>query len=379
MFLHNFKYGLLMSVRNKTQIFWSLLFAMILGTLFYSTFGNAYSLEINRSVEVACCIQNEEIKNAFEQSVAGITRNEEGDLLLDISYTDNLEEAEKLLEERDVAGILYSDEDTLKLIVKRNGIDSSVLTTIVEQFHQNQIILGEIVQKEDDKLIGAVAELFAERNNNQEIKLADINMSPYLLYFYNLIAMSCLFASFSALEVASRNQGNLSAVGARKCVAKRNIFVGSIAELIAHVVVMTILTLLAFAYLLILGVDFGDKLAAISLTIFVGTIMGSAFGFFIGSFNLSAGVKDGITVGVSLALCFFSGLMVADFRPMIEENCPILNDINPAAMICDSLYALNVYDTYNRFFANLISMLITSAIFIIGGILVGRRKSYASL
>lgn len=379
MFFHNFKYGLLMSVRNKTQIFWSLLFAMILGTLFYSTFGNAYSLEINRSVEVACYIQNEEIKNAFDKSVAGITRNEEGDLLLDISYADSMEDAEKLLEDGDVAGILYSDKDTLKLIVKSNGIDSSVLTTIVEQFHQNQIILNEIVQKEDDKLIGAMAELFAERDNNQEIKLADINMSPYLLYFYNLIAMSCLFASFSALEVASRNQGNLSVVGARKCVAKRNIFVGSIAELLAHVVVMTILTLLAFAYLLLLGVDFGDKLAAISLTIFVGTIMGSAFGFFIGSFNLSAGVKDGITVGVSLALCFFSGLMIADFRPMIEENCPILNDINPAAMICDSLYALNVYDTYNRFFANLISMLITSAIFVIGGILVGRRKSYASL
>lgn len=380
MFFHNFKYGILMSLRNKTQIFWSLLFTIILGTLFQSTFGNAYELELAHSIKVACYIEDETIETAFNTTAANATLNDEGELLMDITKADSMEEAEKLLSDEDVTGVFYSEDGSLKLKIKENGIYQSVLTNVVEQFHQNQSILTDVMEKDDQAVIQAVIMLMsADGSNNVNRKITDNDMNPYLIYFYNLIAMSCLFASFSVIDVTSRNQGNLSAVGARKCVAKRNIVIGGIAELAAYVFVMTVLSFLSFLYLILIGVDFGDKIAAILLTIFVGVIMGTAFGFFVGSFNISEGAKNGIVVGISLACCFFSGLMVANLRSIIEESCPIFNDINPAAMICDSLYALDIYDGYGRLAINLASMLIVSVIFIAGGLIVGRRKSYASL
>lgn len=380
MFFHSFKYGILMSIRNKSQIFWSLLFTIILGTLFYSTFGNAYDMELNKSVKVACYFENEEIKNAFDMSVADAALNDDGDKLLDITYADNWAAAEELLLDGDVAGILYSQDDSLKLMVKDNGISESVLGVVVERFHQNSTIIKEAAMMGDEGLVGSIVALLgSDGSNNKERKLTDASMNPFLIYFYNLIAMSCLFSSFAVLDITSRNQGNLSAVGARKCVAKRSVVVSQVAELLAHVVVMFALSFASFLYLMMIGVDFGDKIGAITITILMGNIMGTAFGFFVGSFNLSAGIKDGLTVGISLIFCFFSGLMVADMRPLIEDKFPLFNDINPAAMICDSLYALNVYEGYDRLITNLASMMIVSVIFIAGGMLVGRRKSYASL
>ena len=71
--------------------------------------------------------------------------------------------------------------------------------------------------------------------------------------------------------------------------------------------------------------------------------------------------------------------MLLDMRMIVERNCPILNKINPAVMISDAFYALNIYETYERFTGNIISMLVLSAVFIVGGIILGRRKQYASL
>ena len=56
---------------------------------------------------------------------------------------------------------------------------------------------------------------------------------------------------------------------------------------------------------------------------------------------------------VTMTFCFLSGLMVGDMRMNIENSCPIINKINPAALITDSFYALEIYDTYDRFLTNI--------------------------
>ena len=61
------------------------------------------------------------------------------------------------------------------------------------------------------------------------------------------------------------------------------------------------------------------------------------------------------------------------------ENCPLLNRINPAALISDALYSLVVYPSYTRFFTNIAGLLLLSALFCLGGLALVRRKKYASL
>lgn len=378
MFFHDLKYGFKLSIRNKSQIFWSLIFAVILGTLFYASFGNVYEKELASSIDVVCYIDDENIKTAFDSTLTEVSINEDGDKLLNITYADSFEEAEELLD--DNTGFLYSEDGELKVMLKDNGIYESVLVNVVREFHQKASIITEASTKADQETMQQIIGIMSETaENNIEKELTSASMDPYLIYFYNLLAMSCLFSSFAVLDITSRNQGNLSAVGARKCVSSANVVKTSIAELLAHVIVMYVLVVLSFVYLSMIGVKFGDKIPAILATLLVGVIMGTSFGFFIGSMKLQRSIKEGIATGVSLVFCFFSGLMIANIRPYIEEHCPIFDKINPASMICDSLYSLYVYDDYDRLYFNLISMGIVSVLFIAGGILVGRRKSYASL
>ena len=73
MFWHNFKYTFLITLRSKDQIFWSLIFTVILGTLFYSTFGNAYEFEkLQSNIPVVVYWDDEEVQKNFSDMIEDI-------------------------------------------------------------------------------------------------------------------------------------------------------------------------------------------------------------------------------------------------------------------------------------------------------------------
>ncbi|MBO5486548.1 MAG: ABC transporter permease, partial [Eubacterium sp.] len=130
----------------------------------------------------------------------------------------------------------------------------------------------------------------------------------------------------------------------------------------------------------ILGIHLGNHYGAILLLLFVATSCGNMLGICIGCISrIGMGAKAGILTGLGLLLSMLSDLMVSGIRDKIEHTIPILNDINPAALIVDSFYALNVYDTYERFAGNLIMLLIITTILAVVSILLVRRNRYASL
>lgn len=382
MFLHNFKYNFLAAIRDKNQIFWSLIFTILLGTLFQATFGNAYEKsDIISHIQVCAYIEDADVADNFSVVLENISIDEEnGEKLLDVTYGDSLENAKELLDEDEMVGMFYTEDGELKLMVKDTGITESILSTIVSQYHRIVTVMTDI-QDESPEVQGQVLlSLMSESDSNVEKSIGSGSMDVFVQYFYNLIAMSCLFASFTGVTFSIRNQANLSTLGARKTIAGSGGAVQAFAGLVAHWVILSVMTLLSLVYLILIGVDFGSRLGGVVLVILVGCMLGLSSGYFIGSIGkLSVAAKEAIAVAFSLFACFLSGLMIADMRMIVELHCPIVNKINPAVMISDAFYALNVYDTYERFTGNLISMLILSAVFIVGGILLGRRKQYASL
>ena len=71
--------------------------------------------------------------------------------------------------------------------------------------------------------------------------------------------------------------------------------------------------------------------------------------------------------------------MMGTMRMVVEKYAPFVNRINPAALISDSFYALNNYDTLTRYTGNILTLLFMTVLFLIISILVTRRKTYASL
>lgn len=381
MFLHNFKYHLLITLRDKGQIFWSFIFVAVLGTLFYVTFGNAYDgEEMMRNLPVSVYIEDDAVSEIFSDIIADISLNDGKDKLLDIRYVDSREEAEELLEKDEVRGMYYSENGELRLMVKNTGIHEGILSSVVTNYHQIMTVMNAVAVKGEEHIASAMTKLLAGDSKNVEKKLTDGSMDMFTAYFYNLIAMGCLFASFAGITVTRYNQANLSPIGARKCAAQTGSFASVSAALFANQVLLFLCEILAMLYLTLIGVEFGDKTGQMVLLVFVGTWTGVALGYFVGSIGkLGEGVKEGICVGVSLALCFLSGLMVGDMKVIVQQKCPWFNKINPAALISDSFYALNVYDVDGQFFTNIISLILLSVIFVTGGVLLGRRKKYASI
>ena len=89
--------------------------------------------------------------------------------------------------------------------------------------------------------------------------------------------------------------------------------------------------------------------------------------------------KQGMVFAVTMPMCFLSGLMIGNMRIVIEEHCPIINKLNPAALISDCYYTLATYESLDRFKTDIITLIVYTCIFILFGFLVTRRQKYASL
>lgn len=139
--------------------------------------------------------------------------------------------------------------------------------------------------------------------------------------------------------------------------------------------------LLVYGYMrFALGIQLGEKTGMILILLLAGTCYGTMFGFFIGALpKLTEGVKVGICVGANLMFCAMSDLMISGIRNYFAHHAPLVNHINPAALIVDSFYALNVYNTYGRFCQNLVLLMCLTLVFGILSLLFVRRKRYASV
>jgi len=71
--------------------------------------------------------------------------------------------------------------------------------------------------------------------------------------------------------------------------------------------------------------------------------------------------------------------MIHVIKQFLEDHVPIVNRVNPATLIADSLYALNVYETMERYWMNMITLIIITIVLCVTSILMVRRTRYGSI
>lgn len=376
MFLHNLKYELLSNIRMKDSIFWMMCFPIILGTFFYLGFGKIYDNEIVFSkIPVAVVEVTED--EAFDAAVKTIEAEEEP--LFSFTYTDRAE-AEKLLVDGDIEGIITVD-DELSLTFFKSEIDQTIIKSFVEQFVSQKAVITDIAMNAPEKLPEVMEKLTAAADAIDNESLSGGNMNPYDSYFQNLITMAAMFGLTTGVLCATRNQGNLSAIGARKSVSPKHGFVTLLSSFIAAYITQLISVVIAVSFVVfVLKINLGDNIPMVYLSGAIGALAGVSIGFFIGSVGrASENVKSAVATAVSMFMCFLSGLMVLIMKAVVQEHCPIVNRINPAALTSELFYCLTLYDDYRRYTENAVSLLIISAVFITGGFLLTRRKTYENL
>ena len=381
MFSNVFSKQLKIGLRNKSNIFWTLMFPIILGTLFFTTFGSIFESYASESIKTSVRYETED-EDVKEYINTFLTSLSMGDgKLLDIVDVSE-EEAEKMLEDDKINGIITVTADgRLKLKIHENGNQSSIQENIVTAYNQSADLIEKVAAEHPEKLQEVLEEISDRVTFISAKNMAGENKDPYVQYFYNLIAMTTLFAALNSLRVGTNCQANMSAIGARTNASPLRRTVFQFGGYLAAYVVQTVIVFIGLAYMIFgLKIKFGGEVPIIFATTALATLLGISLGFMVGNFgSMSAEKKESILVAIILGSCAVSGLMMGDMKPIIAEKAPIINKINPAAVISDSYYCLNMFGTGSRFFTCIIYMAGLSVVFTVVGMMFGRRQSYDSI
>lgn len=382
MFGQIFVKRLKLAIRNKQDLFWTLLFPILLSTLFFVTFGGIYKTYSSEAIETAVVFEteNEEIKNNITNFLENLMMDDHK--MLNITYTDYTTAEGLLKDDEKVNGIIsVRDNGKLELALYSNGVRSTIQENIVTVYNQNVDLIEKTAKEHPEKLADVLQGVYDRISYIKAHDMAGENKDPFLNYFYNLIAMATLFASFSSLRIGNSCQANMSSIGARTNASPVSRSTFQIASLLATYLVQTAVTLIGLTYMIfILRIEFGGDIPMIYVTTAIATLVGTALGFFAGNIgSMAVDKKESILVAISLTGCALSGLMYGDMKVIIAEKMPIINKINPAAVISDSYYCLNMFGTNGRYAETIIYMLGISIVLIVLGLIMGRRNHYDSI
>ena len=274
----------------------------------------------------------------------------------------------------------------LSVMFKNNGSDQSMIKRMSDMYMNMQEasrqMASNTTMSEDGEGFGDISKaMSSDVPYIKEMELTKGDTDSFLIYMYNLIAMVGIFGSMSGLTIAQNLQANLSDQAARRSCSGMPKIKQVLADLLAYHISHSLCVILTVTFItLVLRVNFGDRLPLVYLGGILGGIMGVSFGYFVGAIGkMSYGAKAGIIMALNMTLCFMSGLMVPGIKAMIIKYIPILNDINPVAIVADSFYYLSVDADLTRFWKKMAAVCIITLFFVLFGFLMTRRTKYASL
>ena len=379
--LHLFRYRFLQTIRNFPIMFWALVFPIILGTLFYISFGNAGLESTGESSwdEIKVSVVKEDVSSenarAFEEFLAQM----DGETL-DIQDISTEEKALKALDEEKISGIFYVKE-TPSLTVAKNGLNESILTSVLESFNQNSAMFQKIAMTHPEKLPDAMEAMGDYRSSTLEVSLGGKDLNPSVQYFFALVAYACLSGAFLGVQSSTDGQANISALGARRSITPTH-------KLTLVMIDMAVLFIIHFFNILILclyitqvlKISLGNDIGSLLLVDFMGSMIGVCLGVAIGCLaRMSFGLKMGVCVLFTLFPGFLAGLMFGNMKNIIELHCPIINRINPAAVLSDAFYCMGIYNDMERFTRCLLILAVMSVLLLTVAFLGIRRERYDSI
>ena len=360
MFLHDLKYFIKVHVRRRDLLFWLMLFPLVLGCFFKMAFGGLYEME-TKSDPIPVAVTGSQEDGIFKSVTDAL--DESGEDILDITYTDE-QTALDMLEKQKVKGIITLDGG-ISLRVASNGLEETILSMFVGQYSVYEKLIKDTAKESPQALENVVASLSAEYDTVKSKSVTSGNTDNYTQYFYNLIAMAALYGALLGLNIGTENQANLSALGAKKCVSPAPRWRMLTADIFGAYILQTLCMIICVSFFaFVLKVDFGSELPLVYISSAVGGMLGVSAGFAIGSVSrLSSSVKMSLSMAVTMFACFLSGLMVGNMKSILAEKAPWVNELNPAAVISDSIYCLGLFGDHVRFMYKFTEMIAMSAVF----------------
>ncbi|MBD5135079.1 MAG: ABC transporter permease [Lachnospiraceae bacterium] len=368
-----YKYRVKRLVMDKGTFFWLIIFPIVLGTFFWMAFSNiTEKSESLDKIDVAI-VDDGTYENAvaFDEFIKNVS-GKQGNL-----NTEKLPEdkAEKALDEGEAEGIIYvSDEISLKF--KENGLNQTILKSMVDSYIHNENVIMDIIANSPEKAQDVMESLFADVAYTKEVNMnADGNMDVYVQYYFALFAMTCMLGAHYGVINTEEIRAGQRDIAVRRCISPTKRILIVFTDFLAALTVQMLIFVMVFFYLnLFLGIDFGNKYGYILLSGLLSSFVGVAYGYMLGVIvKAKFSIKESIVTSTILSMNFLAGLMVTNMKNLVENNAPVINRINPAAVISDSFYALSVFGDMGMYLRCSITLVAMGTIFGIISVLILRR------
>lgn len=384
-------------VRTPSALFWTLLFPIFLGTMFYFMFGN---IDVSQQFsEIPVGIYEEEKNDMFLQMLENAGTEADGSIL-DPHIYESIDAAEEALKNGEIAGYVIvkgaSDtsaaegktaflpiqiESDFELVVKEMDISATVIKVFLDQYKQISKLLVDTAIEHPEQIVNVAKGLSDSGIEIEEIPLKGQDKSPYTQYFFALIAMVCLIASQYGLENGVAIQADQTSVGARRNVSPTPKLRQVVADFLGTYTIYCLMMLVVLAVVVfVFKQDFGTNGGLIVLNAMAGCFTGQAAGTMISViFPGNKKKKESIAALFFMGSSFLGGLMWGDITYMLEKSCPIINRINPATLIVNGFKSIAVFGNYNQYFVNLATLLGMGVLFLAVSVIKLRRQRYASI
>lgn len=394
MFWHNFKYTLQVIFRDHALVFWTFAFPLILGTFFYLAFSNITSGESFNIIDIAV-IDNETWQNdqVFRPALEELSSDASEDQLFHTRYTSDRAAADQLLADGEISAyLLLEPSKTLEapgasvsspaalntpiIFADKSDVNSTILQLTVESIAEQANII-ETIARENPAKLAALAYAKTANLIDQSSDRLDYTMIEY----FSLIAMSCLYGGLIGMIAVNQLLANMSMSGKRIATSpasKSRLVLGA---LLASYLIQLLGLALLFAFLIfVLKIDFGASLPHVVLLTLIGSFAGLTIGILLAStIRSNPGLKIGLVLAVTMTGCFFAGMMGPGIKYLIDTSLPLLNRLNPASLITDGFYTLYYYDTLDRYWGNIITLVIISLVILAISVYSLRKEQYDRL
>ena len=372
------KRQILVNIREKSNIFWTMLFPLILATLFHFTLGGTIGEHAMEDIRAAF-VTDQNADSQEEEAFLKYLESFDQDWFQIIPMSQ--EEAREALKNDEILGNFYGGEEK-KLVIGEDSTYTSILSQTLDIYEKNEHMLVQIAEEHPENLQAAAEAMGEWGTYTETVTFRGDSLDYTQNYFFALIAMTCLYGSFMGMYNTVGVQANTSDLGARLaagCVKRYKTITASL--LSSWLVSFAEVLVLLFYMAVVLGdIHIGEQGGEILLICFAATLYSSSIGMVIGTVGTwSTSLKNGIIVAESLACSFAADLMISGVKETIETYVPVINRINPGALITDAFYSVLIYEDGEKYFRSLSLLTFFGILLLAAAVLSMRRMRYESI
>ncbi len=387
MFLNLLVYKFKELLGKKWIIAWTLIFPLVLGTAFYAGFGNLIKKNFSVFSPINIALVTDNGSSSFSKMVRLLSEKKD----MSNSGTSQMfyltettgDKAESLLNKGKITGIYYDYKDSKpSLSVSDTGMNQTILSEFLKTYLNNEKVMIDMSTKGmTAEEIGKILNELSSNENLSGITFKAKPVSPYMQYFYSLLAMASLFSSWVSVDFMRGISANKSDKGLRFECSPTHKIQAVVTSVVAGIIIALFSNILIVVYLnFILGLYFGVPIGYVIIITTLGSTLGITSGLAISSFTAGNKTMDiVIPLSFSMISSFLSGLMVGNMKQIIELNCPIINRINPSSVFTDALYVAGTYGINADYWKDVIVLAGMILLFIMVAAIRLSRRSYDSI